>query len=415
MLRFTSIQLGAKLPELIGFFLCGMMNNFAYSVMLSAASDMMKGLLPASVVLLADILPCLIVQATAPWYMNRIPYAIRIILIVSLAIGGFLIPALFSSIGLKLLGVVFASISSGLGEITFLAYSAKFHKNTVSAFSSGTGAAGVLGAVSYLALSYAFTSEQRLLYFSPLPLIMAISFFFLMRTPSITVETSIITNETAPLIPDEKERLISDEKETITQTIIVEEVTPIPEPAMTLRHKAKLMVRLLPYMLPLAAVYFGEYLINQGVSPLLVYPRDPAFAGREYTYYQALYQVGVFISRSSVNFVPLRNIWVPAVLQLVNAAFLSFVAVYDFIPSIYIVFVIVVWEGLLGGAIYVNAFYLISQKFFGAEKEYSMGAVSMSYASSITAAAGVGILWEPMLCNLRSRHFNGNVTCKLSY
>jgi hypothetical protein len=40
--------------------------------------------------------------------------------------------------------------------------------------------------------------------------------------------------------------------------------------------------------------------------------------------------------------------------------FFTFEAVYLFIPSIWIVFVAVLWEGLLGGAAYVNTFYRIS-------------------------------------------------------
>jgi battenin len=63
----------------------------------------------------------------------------------------------------------------------------------------------------------------------------------------------------------------------------------------------------------------------------------------------------------------------PAIFQAINAAFLSFVAVYDFIPSIYVIFAIIFWEGLLGGSIYVNTFYLMSQKFRGEEKEFCLG------------------------------------------
>lgn len=45
------------------------------------------------------------------------------------------------------------------------------------------------------------------------------------------------------------------------------------------------MVRLLPYMLPLGLVYFGEYLINQSIVDILVFPKS-FFSGKEYIYYQ---------------------------------------------------------------------------------------------------------------------------------
>ena len=40
---------------------------------------------------------------------------------------------------LVLLGVVCASISSGFGEITFLSFTARYDKSTVTGWSSGTG------------------------------------------------------------------------------------------------------------------------------------------------------------------------------------------------------------------------------------------------------------------------------------
>ena len=48
-------------------------------------------------------------------------------------------------------------------------------------------------------------------------------------------------------------------------------------------------------------------------------------------------------------------------LQCVNFVFLYFEAVYLFIPSFWITLFIALYEGLLGGAVYANAFYAISK------------------------------------------------------
>lgn len=347
--------------------------------MLSAALDIIGPDLPAAIVLLANILPSFFVQSTAPWFMGRIPYIVRVAAIVLMGIASFLFPAFGGPLWVKLVGVVFASLSSGFGEITWLSYSAHFHKDVVSAFSSGTGGAGIFGSISYLGLRYIFSSKETLMYSSPIPLGMALCYFFMMQ-PDHPITHDIQEEET------EKEDLLTG-----------------TEPSkLTPRQKMQLFVKLLPYMIPLAAVYYGEYLINQGVSPVLVYP-DSLVAGDEYKYYQAIYQIGVFISRSSVNIFPLKRLYFPSFLQIVNAIFLSFVAVFDFVPTIWIIFAIIFWEGLLGGAIYVNAFYLISQHFDGIEKEFCMGAASMSYAGSITLAALSGIVWEPLLLNWRKK------------
>jgi len=300
-----------------------------------------------------------------------------------LSVTSFLVPALFTPVWIKLLGVVAASISSGFGEITFLSYSSYYHKNTVSAWSSGTGGAGVLGSWSYVGLRYLFDAKYTLVVCSPLPLGMLISYFFIMTKP------------------DKKRKQELDEENLLRSS---SQVFKDIELDLTLKHKLKLMVRLLPFMTPLAIVYFGEYLINQAVTPVLLFPQNRTFRGKEYIYYQALYQVGVFISRSSVNLVPIKTVpllQLPAVFQALNAAILSFNAALNFIPNIYIVFVIILFEGLMGGSIYVNTFYLISQKFRGKEKEFCLGATSMSYSLSITICAICGIFYTPFLMVLR--------------
>jgi len=50
------------------------------------------------------------------------------------------------------------------------------------------------------------------------------------------------------------------------------------------------------------------------------------------------------------------------VLQFVNLALFVLQIHYQFISNIWIVFVIILFEGLLGGAAYVNSFYQISKK-----------------------------------------------------
>lgn len=48
--------------------------------------------------------------------------------------------------------------------------------------------------------------------------------------------------------------------------------------------------------------------------------------------------------------------------QCVNAVVLLLSVYYQFWPNVWLVFVMVLYEGLLGGAAYVNIFYLIRVK-----------------------------------------------------
>jgi hypothetical protein len=81
-----------------------------------------------------------------------------------------------------MIGVCVGSLSSGIGEITFLAMSSFYHRNTISAWSSGTGAAGIVGSFSYLLLRswINLTEFQTLLIVTPLPLLILLSVFLLM-------------------------------------------------------------------------------------------------------------------------------------------------------------------------------------------------------------------------------------------
>lgn len=138
--------------------------------------------------------------------------------------------------------------------------------------------------------------------------------------------------------------------------------------------------------------------------------------------YQTLYQVGVLLSRSSLCCVKIRKLWVLSGLQvrhsvpvravrrykiitsftcdlwppqLVNAILLLFAVRFLFLPSAWLVFAIVLYEGLLGGAAYVNAFYFIS-------KEVGLILVTWSVFSEVGVNWLIGltewiVFWWPLV------------------
>ncbi|KTG41767.1 hypothetical protein cypCar_00003556 [Cyprinus carpio] len=200
----------------IGFWLLGLCNNFAYVVMLSAAHDILQkqeshntttptpapngtnieirnnsssrydcNAVSTAAVLLADILPTLIIKFTAPFYIHKVPYGFRVLVCFITAVVSFLMVSFSSTILLSIFGVVFASISSGLGELSFLSLSVFFNRNVLSGWGSGTGAAGVAGAFLYSAFTQAGLTPQVTLWIMlVVPVILAVSYFFLLVFPS---------------------------------------------------------------------------------------------------------------------------------------------------------------------------------------------------------------------------------------
>jgi battenin len=155
-------------------------------------------------------------------------------------------------------------------------------------------------------------------------------------------------------------------------------------------------------MLPLLLVYIAEYTINQGVAPTLLFPlpETPFNHYRAfYPMYNFIYQIGVFISRSSIPFFRIHDLYLPSFLQVINLVVLSAHALFNFIPNVYIIFAVVFWEGLLGGLVYVNTFAEISDRVPKADREFSLGATTVSDSGGICVAGFIGMAFEVWLCN----------------
>lgn len=159
-------------------------------------------------------------------------------------------------------------------------------------------------------------------------------------------------------------------------------------------------------MIPLFLTYFAEYLINQGLLELTLFDCDKGFGtspASQYRWYQVLYQVGVFVSRSSINVVQMNMLFIALmpVFQLVNTAFFMLNAIYSFIPNFAIVCGIILYEGLIGGASYVNTFHHIHKKIDPSVRSFALSTVSLADSIGILLAALVSIPVHNAICSMR--------------
>uniref|UniRef100_A0A3B5LT92 Battenin n=1 Tax=Xiphophorus couchianus TaxID=32473 RepID=A0A3B5LT92_9TELE len=157
---------------------------------------------------------------------------------------------------------------------------------------------------------------------------------------------------------------------------------------------------LLPFVIPLGLVYFAEYFINQGLMELLFFHNSSLSHAEQYRWYQTLYQVGVFVSRSSLRLKKFRKTWIFSLLQVVNAVFLIFAVLFQFLPSIWIVFGIILYEGLLGGAAYVNTFHFISKETESRYREFAMATSSVGDSLGIAVAGAAAFPTHSYFCSL---------------
>lgn len=397
-------------------------------------------------VLLADVLPSFLVKLLAPYAIQAVPYHLRVLTFAVVSTVGMLLVAWNASItatsledgvpapdpgplAIKMAGIVLASISSGGGELSFLSLTHYYGPMSLAAWGSGTGAAGLVGAGAYALVTTVFRWPVRatLLAASCLPAIMLLSFFVILprgALRSMVVPGPLGDDSTASLLPAAGRLAPTDSTTNYTddteasQHLLASPVSVLSTPsqpwlnmlAANLRRSRALFF---PYMLPLLLVYVAEYTINQGVAPTMLFPlsQTPFQHFRAfYPAYNALYQVGVFVSRSSTPFIRIHSLYVPSLLQVANLALLTAHAAWNFLPNVWVVFAIVFWEGLLGGVVYVNTFAEILERVPREDREFSLGATSVSDSGGICIASFAGMALEVALCGYQVRH--GRQFCK---
>ena len=344
------------------------------------------------------------------------------------------------SITIKLFGVAMASLSSGGGELSFLGLTHYYGPHSLAAWSSGTGGAGLAGAGLYVLFTstMGLTVKTTLIVSAILPAIMLVSFFIVLPLEPlqrIKKEASPADSPTTDAMSDEVVTISASESDATT-TLLPPHAAVAAEayqnshtfprqrsnssaPPPTLSHNiARARSLFLPYMLPLLLVYIAEYTINQAVAPVLLFPITPPSQNHTpftsyrqfYPFYALLYQIGVFISRSSTPIVRIHHLYFPTALQIGNLILLVMHALHPYF-SFYMVCLIVFWEGLLGGAVYVNTFAEILDRVPVEDREFSLGATSVSDSGGICIAGLIGLVLEEQLCAAQVR--NGRGYCRL--
>lgn len=423
----------------LAFFVFGLVNNVLYVIILTAAHDLVSPTTPKSVILLADILPAFLLKLALPIFVNKataiksrklndgssmiaesvglgINYPLRLLFIVLLSSSGMFITSLHLPLYIILMGIIFASLSSGLGETTFLQLSHYYNHNNsniaIHGWSSGTGAAGLVGSGIILILTtiMKLPVDWVLKFCSFFPLLHFLVYYGYLPSPVVSSNTSHLSEQESNLLVENPQLIVQEPNTNCS-------MEPIESPDLSLlfsnnnknfKHHfvtyfyPKIKSYFLAYMLPLSLVYFAEYTINQGVAPTMLFPleKTPFDTFRDsYVAYGTLYQAGVFISRSSGSLLKIENLYLMGGLQIVNLAACILQSLYMYIPNIWIVFALIFYEGLLGGAAYVNTFMKVSERVPLEDREFALGCVGISDSFGIVLAAGLSLWLEPSICN----------------
>ncbi|GMM32387.1 amino acid transporter [Martiniozyma asiatica (nom. inval.)] len=395
----------------LSFVFFGIINNILYVVILTAAHDLVPPTTPKAIILLADILPSFLLKLALPFFIHRIKYRVRIICIVALSSIGMFLTSLPIPLAYVLLGIVLASASTGLGETTFLQLCHYYESECIHGWSTGTGAAGFLGAGMFLLFTTVFKwrVDWTLRAFAIAPLAILIVYQFYLPTTSRNLQ---LQESDINLINDEQIRFtlgsntakyfnLSNEP---NEFELEGELESTQITNLKIHYKKtinKVIPYIIPYMLPLMLVYFAEYTINQGVSPTLLFPIEttPFSKYRDlYVTYGTIYQIGVFISRSTGQYLRLENLYILSILQMGNLIILILQSIFMYIQTFWVICAIILFEGLLGGAGYVNTFSQVRETTKESDREFALGCVGISDSMGVVIAAIVSIFLETQLC-----------------
>ncbi|KAL3310864.1 G1/S-specific cyclin cln3, partial [Cichlidogyrus casuarinus] len=273
--------------------------------------------------------------------------------------------------------------------------------NTVSTYASGTGGAGVFGALYYAWMASVLPPDTIIQITSIVPISCFLIYLILLPKGRATSFSwnflAHCRKQNSPrLHEDEAQPLVVDVVETDEQ--LTETVDQVEPSAMV---KLQLIKQVAHLMAALCLVYYFEYLINQALFEFMYFPGNSLNLdlAAQYRWYQVLYQVGVFISRSSVNLFHVRQTWILTLLQGVNFFLLLGHVLQPFLPALWLAFALVLYEGLLGGLSYVNTFYRISKESPPKYREFILATASTADGFGIMLSAFSAILVHNALCD----------------
>ena len=174
---------------------------------------------------------------------------------------------------------------------------------------------------------------------------------------------------------------------------------------LTCANIALLLPRTFRLIFNLFSVYFFEYVIitsfadTMGSKMKALYPdeAESSLVVREYfVFLNVGYQVGVFISRSSLRFVriPKDRVWILTLLQMLNFVFMFVNAHAMYVTSLYVIAPVCVWVGLMGGASYVNVLHgvMTLETLEASEKEMALTLALVLNSGGIVLASLFSLL-----------------------
>lgn len=156
------------------------------------------------------------------------------------------------------------------------------------------------------------------------------------------------------------------------------------------------------FMVNLGLVYFLEYMCLTSFAERIMAKinlenpekKDEYLYKHGYVVFTFCYQIGVFVSRSSLSIIKIRRVEIMTMIQAGNALFFLLNTIFLFLDNFYVMFILMAWVGLMGGSSYVNVMYNIleSEKLAKNEKELALTLTGVGNDIGILSASLLSLL-----------------------
>jgi battenin len=325
-----------RLIDRAAMFILGVINNTPYVIGIASAEAIVKTFdVPGSmgIVLAADTVSGVFSRFLNSWLVSlHISYEILYGANCAMLLFGLLSCAFSRWFWLECVGIFFIGFSSNVGETIILCYMSHRHKQVLlKSWGSGTGMAGIIGAGYSLICVWAKVSNfWSFIGVSPVVVVYALVFYLIIARS-----------------PDEDFAGLESQFFSLPGK-------PATVGACDCSYFG----------------YNGFIMFNCGIIYFLEYVMQTLFADNSLTgdqkkrfhfFYPLLnlsYQIGVFMSRSSLSFFEFPRVWILTLCQCTFFVLWLCQAVFHFMP-LYIMWLPMVVVGLFGGCGYVNSFHLM--------------------------------------------------------
>lgn len=131
---------------------------------------------------------------------------------------------------------------------------------------------------------------------------------------------------------------------------------------------------------------------------MIVIPNSWLDPASQYRWLQVIYQVGVFVARSSLTLFSIKYIWALSLLQLLNLIFFTFQVLFMMVPTVWIIFIMVLWEGCISGFAAINTYNRVATELPIQYKSFGMSLTTVSSTLGVVFAGFLAIPIHNEIC-----------------